>query len=258
MDNRLITLFHQGEDYFSQSLALRHLDFDGAATAYCSDSADNPLNTLVIRKTAGPLDQVLQRAFSFFALTTTPWCVVMRADLVDENSTNALKRCGFSPAEVSVAMVLSLSEIEDPFTSADNLVIKSMDAELATWARPLKAFPAAHAHVPLLYKESHELALKRGRNLVHLSLFDREAIVSSLTLSWHDIWSRIDDLATDPDYQRVGYATKIMKYTLALAAQKKAQFCFLEASPKGLSIYQKIGFKELFKNQVFIKNPAST
>lgn len=251
MDNRLVTLFHQGEDYFSQSLSQRYLNFDSAATAYCSDSADHPLNTLVIRQTVSSLDHLLKKAGDFFAITNTPWCIVMRADLVDENSKDALKRCGFAPAEVSVAMVLPLRDIED--ISTDAAVVKNMDANLATWVAPLRAFPSAHANVPLLYKESHELALKRGKNLVHVSLFEKEAIVSSLTLSWNELWSRIDDLATDPDYQGKGFATTLMKYTLMLAAKKKAQFCFLEASPKGLSIYQKIGFKALFKNQVFIQ-----
>lgn len=128
-----------------------------------------------------------------------------------------------------------------------------MDANLGQWAIPLRAFPATSDEVNLQYGKSHEPALKRKRHLNHLSLFDRTEIISSLTLSWNNDWARIDDVATLPEYQGKGYATKLMKYGLRLAFEKGARVCFLEASPKGLSIYKKLGFIELFKKQVLIK-----
>jgi len=69
-------------------------------------------------------------------------------------------------------------------------------------------------------------------------------------------FARNGDVATLPDYQGKGYATKLMKYGIRLAFDKGARVCFLEASPKGLSIYRKLGFVALFRNQVFIQKKS--
>jgi predicted GNAT family acetyltransferase len=255
MDNLLIKLFSKAEDYFFQSIARRAKDFSGAASAYSSDINDSPLNTLVIRKPVPSLEQLTKDTADFFNLTNMPWCIVMRADLLDKDSKGALEKCGFMPAEVSVAMVLPLSDTAD--ISTDDSRIKNMDDKLDDWAIPLQAYPATSKDVAIQYAQSHKLALERKRNMSHLSLFKNNEIVSSITLSCSENWARIDDVATIPQYQRKGNATTLMRYAIRLAAQKGAQFCFLEASPKGLSIYQKLGFKEVFKNQVFTKGKSS-
>lgn len=250
MHHQLNDLFSQSEDYFTQSIARRTQDFNGAASAYSSDINDNPLNTLVIRKNIPSLDELIKDATDFFAITNTPWCIVMRAELVNQESVATLHRWSFSESDISVAMVLDLSTIN---LHADNSTVKNMDAQLDSWAIPLQAYPATSKSVALQYAQSHKLALERKRNMNHLSLFNGDEVISSMTLSWKDGWSRIDDVATLPEHQCQGFATKLMHHGLCLAAKKGAQFCFLEASPAGLTIYQKLGFQELFKNQVFIK-----
>jgi predicted GNAT family acetyltransferase len=253
MKSELNALFTQSEDYFSKSIAKRTKDFDGAASAYSTDVSDEPLNTLVIRNFVPSLDRLIRETTDFFALTNTSWCIVMRSNLVTQDSNEILNHYGFMPAEVSVAMALSLDQVR----TVQDESVKNMDNKLDTWAIPLRAYPATSDEVSLKYAKSHKLALERKRNLIHLSLFHSDEIISSMTLSWNDKWARIDDVATLPEYQGQGFATKLMKQGLRLAKEKGAQFCFLEASPKGLSIYQKLGFTELFKNQVFVKKKAA-
>jgi len=252
MDN--IALFNRSEDYFSTSIARRIRDFDGVASAYSSDVKGEPQNALVIRTKAPSLKELLKEAGDFFALTDTPWCIAMRAILVNQEVENVLNDYGFNPADVSVAMVLELDKM--PFVESNDALVKNMDTNLVQWAIPLRAYPQTSDEINLQYGKSHELALNNKRNVTHLSLFDHHEIISSLTLSWNDTWARIDDVATLPDYQGKGYATKLMKYGIRLAFEKGAGVCFLEASPKGISIYRKLGFVELFKNQVFIKKQS--
>ena len=92
------------------------------------------------------------------------------------------------------------------------------------------------------------MALDAGTTLYHLSGFIDDQIISSLTLSLTDDHARIDDVSTIPTHQKKGYATALMKEAVNYAKQLKARTCFLEASDAGLSIYQQIGFSELFKN----------
>lgn len=77
--------------------------------------------------------------------------------------------------------------------------------------------------------------------------------MSSLTLSLHNDLARIDDLGTLPSYQKQGFATELVHFALEQAKNLKANYCFLEASESGLSLYKKIGFKSLFKRQYFGK-----
>lgn len=249
MDNQIFVLFDQAEDYFAKSIARRTQDFSGTASAYSTDINDEPMNSLIIKKPVSSIDKLIKDAVDFFADITT-WCVSIRAELVDKNTAATLKRYGFHKAEVSAAMFLHLEEWKE---KSEDSNIKNMDNTLETWAIPLRAYPNTSDEISLKYAQSHKLALERARNLNHISLFRNDTIISSLTISYNDNWARIDDVATLPEYQGQGFATKLMHHALCLAQNKGAQFCFLEASKKGLSIYQKLGFKELFKNQIFEK-----
>lgn len=249
MNNQTNFLFAQAEDYFAKSIARRTKDFDGAASAYSTDINDEPMNSLVLRKPVVSFDKLIKDTFDFFAHITT-WCVVMPAELVDKDTTASLKCYGFIKAEVSVAMVFSLDGLEK---EPEDRAIKNMDNNLDAWSIPLRAYPNTSDEISMNYAQSHKLALERKRNLSHVSLFDNGTVISSLTISWNDTWARIDDVATLPEHQGQGFATKLMRHALCLAQEKGAQFCFLEASKKGLSIYQRLGFKELFKNQIFVK-----
>lgn len=253
MNNQTNSLFAKAEDYFAKSIARRTRDFDGAASAYSTDINDEPMNSLVLRKPVLSLDELIKDSIDFFAHITT-WCVVLPAQLVDKDTTASLERYGFIKAEISVAMVLSLDGLkEEPEDHAS----RNMDNDLDTWSIPLRAYPNTSDEISIKYAQSHKLALQRKRNLSHVSLFDNGNIISSLTISWNDNWARIDDVATLPEYQGRGFATKLMRHALCLAQEKGAQLCFLEASPKGLSIYQRLGFEELFKNQIFVKKLRS-
>ena len=63
--------------------------------------------------------------------------------------------------------------------------------------------------------------------------------------------ARIDDVATIPEFQKKGYATKLMCEVLSFANKLNVKKCFLGASQDGLNIYKKIGFKELFTNHYY-------
>jgi ribosomal protein S18 acetylase RimI-like enzyme len=66
--------------------------------------------------------------------------------------------------------------------------------------------------------------------------------------------ARIHDVGTLPEYQNKGYATQLMKHAINEAINLGADYCFLEASESGLSVYQKLGFKPLFKNNYYTRS----
>jgi GNAT superfamily N-acetyltransferase len=160
-----------------------------------------------------------------------------------------LAKNGFQPTETSVAMAKPLA-IEKT-ASQDILDIRTMNDALDQWMGPLIAYPATTAEINRQYKNRHAKALQRGKNLLHFSLFEHGQVISSLTLSLNKKLARIDDVATVPKFQKQGNASKLMKYALREAATLGANYCFLEASQQGLSIYKKLSFRVLFNNQIF-------
>jgi ribosomal protein S18 acetylase RimI-like enzyme len=72
-----------------------------------------------------------------------------------------------------------------------------------------------------------------------------------MTLTFLNRGVRIDNVATHPSYQRLGYATQMVQFALNLAKQMSIENCFLDASSKGLELYKRIGFFELFTYQIY-------
>ena len=101
------------------------------------------------------------------------------------------------------------------------------------------------------YTFRHQVAAKGSNTIMHFSGFVDNQAICSLTLTFCDDNVRIDDVATIPQYQRKGYATQLLIAALTHAKSLGSQICFLEASNDGLSVYQHIGFKALFKNHYY-------
>ena len=93
--------------------------------------------------------------------------------------------------------------------------------------------------------------MTKNAKLYHFSLYSEEKPIASITLSLNNDIARIDDVGTLPEFQGKGYATRLMNYALSEAKKLGTTHCFLEASDSGLSIYQKLGFKTLFRNNVY-------
>ncbi len=99
-----------------------------------------------------------------------------------------------------------------------------------------------------LYVDNHKNALKRGDPLHHFSLHTQGKPVLFMTLYLcPHTGSRIDDFGTLPEFQRKGYAKQLMNHALAVAKQSGLRYCFLETTPAGLRLYQKMDLKSCLK-----------
>jgi GNAT superfamily N-acetyltransferase len=249
MDARLNSLFYKAEHYFFEAISSRFCSFGSHSAAYGTEIQDPGLNILFIREAVPSLEQIIVEGSAFFKTAEISWYVEIPLHLCSEAWLKELAKYGFHPTEVTVAMALPLKMSSDLHQEISE--IKPMNNRLDEWAMPLIAFPSTTIAVNKEYKNRHERALMRNKALFHFSLFENSEVISSLTLSLNEGLARIDDVATKPGFQGKGYATKLIKYALHTAAKKGASFCFLEASQKGLSIYQNMNFRCLFENQTF-------
>lgn len=250
MNNQEIDLFYQAEDYFFNSICKMSIDFGAEATAYYTGVATPSLNLVYIRKQTDDFESILAHCEEFYQINQSSWNVIVNEHCVSSVIEHLLQINGFQYNEKSVAMYLELS-IDNQYSFENKGNIKLVNDKLEQWLKPLiEAFESTY-EICRHYANVHEEALRGKAKLYHYSLFNNEEPVSSLTLSLQNNLARIDDVGTLPAYQRKGYATLLMKHAINQAIDMGASCCFLEASEVGLSLYQKMGFKSLFRNHIY-------
>lgn len=249
----LINLFYQSEDYFFRSISLEYLDLDDSATAYCTGISAAWFNTTSFRKELSSIDAILKRCEAFYASHKRPWIVVLPDSLNTQKNKDSLNRIGLDFCEKTLTMFIDLNQTNqaDDHSNAD---IKTVNHQLDDWLTPLtKAFDSSSdLDAGKQYAHAHARALEKNVNFQHFSAYKDYIPISSITLSIHKNIARIDDLGTDPAYQKKGYATMLLTQAIAEAKKSGALYCFLEASEAGQSLYTKIGFKPLFKNNIYM------
>ena len=205
------------------------------------------MNPAIIKQRDNTILQDIQACSAFYEKQNLPWALVLPEYLYDESINQMILSQSLCLMGKGVAMSIMLDTVKT-LPPSSPLIIKIMNNDLSTWSiPPLLGFESTQEIIGA-YTTQHQLALDAGATLYHLSGFIDDQIISSLTLSLTDDYARIDDVSTIPTHQKKGYATALMKEAVNYAKQLKARTCFLEASDAGLSIYQQIGFSELFKN----------
>ena len=104
------------------------------------------------------------------------------------------------------------------------------------------------------YSKAPGRAQAKGVNMQHfLGSVDNKP-VATLTLTFLNDSVRIDNVATCPNFQGLGYASKMLQFGLELAQNKNCKYGFLDASAKGLGIYKRFGFSEIFQYNCYCKD----
>jgi len=251
MNAPLINLYRQAEDYFFRGISSKCMDLGDGAHAYMTGGAE--LNFIYITKNTNALDKVLIQGKEFFDQNNLSFDVIIPQELCTPQMADILTTMGYPQKSKSVSMHVKLNElITDNTSSFDaETMIKANDDQLNDWMMPLIGAFESTFEICSIYANIHEQALKNNINLRHFSLYKQEKPVASITLSLINGIARIDDVGTLPEFQGKGYASALMRYVLSEAKRLGAYHCFLESSDSGLGVYQKLGFKPLFKNNIY-------
>lgn len=248
-------MFYQAEDYFFSAISKKCLASSDQIKVYLTGVNAESLNLLILKENLKNPPISLLPYGQIFLEQELPWSIVIPENYSQKSLEEILKTLDFSPegnSENAVAMFIDLKQLpslQKPKLSS----IKNMDNNLDEWMYPsIEAFASTY-EITNQYKKNHERALANKAQFWHFSFYVDKTPVSSLTLSLHNDLARIDDLGTLPSYQKQGFATELVHFALEQAKNLKANYCFLEASESGLSLYKKIGFKSLFKRQYFGK-----
>ncbi|HQS83566.1 MAG TPA: GNAT family N-acetyltransferase [Alphaproteobacteria bacterium] len=244
--------FYKCEDYFFRAISKQCLDFEGMGTAYLTGIGSAYLNPLFLRKNQSPLKDVLEKVKSFYEAYSCPWAVIIPKDLTKEVHIKGLRSFDFHLCEKSVAMAIELGE-HTKFESSQWFEIKRVDHDLKDWMIPLGGAFGGTQEMTRHYAEIHVSAVSKKAQFYHFTAYDKNLPVSSLTLSLDQKSACLNDVGTLPEFQKRGFASSLILYALSEAQKLGATACFLDASVVGFSLYQRLGFTPLFKNNIFLE-----
>lgn len=248
----LINLYRQAEDYFFRGISSKCLNLDDGANAYMTGGGER--NFIYITRNTNAMDKILIQGKQFFEQDNLSFHVIIPKELCTPKMADVLNTMGYPLKSKSVSMVVDLDRftIEQTASFDDETTIKGNDDQLNDWMMPLVGAFESTIEIYSIYATTHENALKKNINLRHFSLYKQEKPIASITLSMRDdtiAW--IADVGTLPEFQGKGYAMRLVRYVLSEAKRLGAHHCFLDSYDSGLGVYQKLGFKPLFKNNIY-------
>ncbi len=253
MNDTLESLFYQAEDYFTKGISKKFLELRDGVTLYMTGADEANLNFVCIRKSVPSLATVLKQSKRFFDKHKLPFVVVIPEDIATDEMKDDLKSIGYLQTSTGVAMWARLEDVTTDIVPSfnDDVVIHDNNKKLNEWMMPLITAFKSNFEVTSQWASAHENALKKGIKLHNFSLYALGQPACSITLSLHNNLARIDNVGTLPALQNRGYATYLIKHALLAAKKFGATHCFLESSESGFSLYQKLGFKPLFKHNFY-------
>ncbi|WP_369311170.1 GNAT family N-acetyltransferase [Providencia rettgeri] len=251
------TLFYQQEEYFWSAICSNTLKISENTIAYFSE-LNLPIFNFIYLHQGATLGE-FEQAENAFKQQSKPYALVVHQHELSQFEQEIAKRSLIADGE-STAMILpksALSLFNEPSPLGTGYRIEQCNERLYDWAQPLiTAFPVDSDEdddtVINEYICYHQRALDKQVNMMHFVLFVDKQPVSTLTLTLNGKTARLDDIGTDIQFQGKGFATKLIKYALAICNQQDIEQCVLEASSDGLSIYKKLGFEPIFNYLSFI------
>lgn len=147
--------------------------------------------------------------------------------------------------EQDVGMILDLANFHPKFVT--NLDFKHVQStkDLKDFGNIIQAIGGHPESYDRIYKLIPLPLLQDGASLeMHIGYIQTTPIVTGIIVFGGNI-AGIYYVATLPDQRGKGYGTAMMKHLLSRAKQKGYHLTGLEASSEGVSLYKRLGFKEI-------------
>lgn len=252
--NNDVREFHQAENNFFSLVSLNQVDY-GHLIAFATGVQASGLNPAIVKQLDKRFNKTLNSCQIYYKKNQVPWALVLPDYILNKDIERELQLSTFSNEGTGVAMMLELDNAQFPLQSS-SLQYKLMSDDLDAWSIPLIYGFESTPEITSVYTQRHRMALSNTELIYHFFGYFDNKVVCSLTLSLCGNCARIDDVATMPTYQKQGFGSALIYEALRYAKQQNMNRCFLEASSDGLSLYKRIGFKELFTNQYYEKIPT--
>ncbi len=241
---------HTIEDYFSKSISVKKRSFEKKSIAYIANIDEPHFNVFLQRQPHRNLNQILSDVKYFFAQHHVPrWVYVVPNDIDTSCLQEALAQHDIVFTEKSSAMHYKFEP--SLITSENSLTIEPANTNWNGFLQVmLEAFGGTKETISQ-YDQALKRAAYKNTNMHHFIGTLGQQPITTITLTFLNDWVRIDNVSTIPSHQQLGYATQIMRYGMRLAQEKGAKHAVLDASSKGLKLYKRLGFHEIFTYHVY-------
>jgi ribosomal protein S18 acetylase RimI-like enzyme len=242
---------HKTLEYFLWALS-KDIQDENGVTAFAPGMGEPNLNFAVqTGETKGDLEKIIQDVGKFYDGLHQLWGCMMNPSRDQTDLKAALEKRGYGLMG-SYPVLTSSLEHSLHLESLKNFDIREVGEEkMFDWILPLKEAFQATAADALLYKEAHLWALQKKANFRHFVAYVEGMPVSAGTLSLSSHGARLDDIGTKPDFQRSGFGTAVTLYAMRVARELGYSWICLEASDQGAFLYKTMGFKELYRNEIY-------
>jgi ribosomal protein S18 acetylase RimI-like enzyme len=246
--------FYALEDCFSGAISLKSHTFAEGFIAYIGGIEEAKFNVFLQRLPHPQPKQLIGDAKEFFKKNNIPhWVYVVPKDLDTPALQKALKNHGLVFDEAGTAMYCALSSpVQSSIEPENTLIIQSADVNKTGWLQIMKdAFGGTDLTISQ-YAHALDRAKAKSTNMLHFLGAQEGEPICAITLTFLNDCVRIDNVSTSPTHQRQGYSTQMVQFAMNLAHALDYKHCVLEASADGLSMYQRLGFAEIFTNHVYV------
>ena len=198
----------------------------------------------------------LYKEVEYYNQKKFPMSVWFWDDKQEQTIKSELIKLGLKEAEKNIAMVAELKTIHPRINMPVGFTIQkaSSSGQIKKFGETLaNLFGTSEEgkNVQAYYNQTSSLNLWNSDNMkLYLGLYKGEVVsVGSLVCTKDSVG--IYDIATKEEMRGKGFGSTMFNFLLQEAKQLKNMYCVLEASPDGINIYEKSGFKAVGQMTVF-------
>ncbi|KXY38682.1 acetyltransferase [Bacillus cereus] len=198
----------------------------------------------------------LYKEVEYYNQKKFPMSVWFWDDKQEQTIKSELIKLGLKEAEKNIAMVAELKTIHPRINMPVGFTIQkaSSSGQIKKFGETLaNLFGTSEEgkNVQAYYNQISSLNLWNSDNMkLYLGLYKGEVVsVGSLVCTKDSVG--IYDIATKEEMRGKGFGSTMFNFLLQEAKQLKNMYCVLQASPDGINIYEKSGFKAVGQMTVF-------
>lgn len=191
-------------------------------------------------------DHIAQKVFLYYKKTNQPMAWWIGPNSASEYTEKCLENAGFVLNELDIAMVCHLAQVMDE-QSPGKLTIRQCitPKDYDDFGDVLASiFDPPDEQVKVFYHKMAALSSKETKDMILFVGYEENHPVATSCLFITDV-AGIYDIATRPEKRNLGYGSAMFHHALMEAKKKGLRKSILQASPDGLNIYKRFGFKEV-------------
>lgn len=202
-------------------------------------------------------DDVTQEIFSYYKKNNRPMAWWVGPNSVSDFTDKCLGNAGFTHDELDIGMVCDLTQLIDDCQPPEKLTIHQCTTpeDYADFGEVLASiFDPPDEQVKVFYNKMAKLHSDSIKDMILFIGYEGNHPVATSCLFLTDV-AGIYDIATRPEKRNLGYGSAMFYRALIESKKIGLTKSVLQASPEGLNIYKKFGFKELCKFNVWSNQP---